>query len=718
MGFIFMAYQVNFCETKEQLKHLAEVVTGKADGSPTGADIDTSTLAYAGLVRDTLPELLSKLGWYSVGEWSTDPLISNDNQYVLYNGIRYVPLSTPYQVDSTANPDPEVLVGSELKVITDVTNSDLTDAQNELLPPSSRIYPRDGVLQDGQVVDSGTTHLRVLVGGEPTIVAMSPIASGSVSALTETGSIIGTTSVNFQPASQEVRNSSSSDLSYLLQQADKFNVPLVLTGGEYSLTSSYSGKIEIIGKENPVINIATGVVVTCIDKLILQGVKIVYAGNNEDEVFQRGSDIDYVWVKDVQVSGSSNMFRFLDLNTSKSMYFGYVTSDNVPAAYSFDSGVISVANCERLITERVSINECGVGILTGANVYEQYHLYPKIENSTDHSIYMSSVTGKRLGYVKEPNIINAGRNGVKGYFNGVADPLTDDETFFIVDGGVIDSQFASVYGCANIMIVKNRPVIRSRTLGGVHFSGVEGSSGGVDVFESLFVDADIDCEGDGVRVFPPQKVGTVQISSESLVNARNRAFFSSGVEIEKIIYSADTVNVTDSTELAAIDAQGTIGELKIANADITYETGNNVVLTSADLVTLISSKIKGNTADSSKRGVRCLTGGEINSISSQVIAGNPYDTSGKLRFGTKLYASQLISPGTIASGSSFSMSIPVSGANFGMPSYAAIGSSLQGCTLTSESEVDSVNITIENNTGSSVTFSSNRALKIYVESAI
>lgn len=178
-----MSYQVNFCETKEQLKHLAEVVTGKADGSPTGADIDTSTLAYAGLVRDTLPELLSKLGWYSVGEWPSDPLISNDNEYVLYNGIRYVPLSVPYQVNSTTNPDPETLVGTELKVITDVTNADLTESQEELLPVGSRVYPKDGALQNGQSVPSGATHLRVSSGDEPKIFSMSPATSGVVTGI-------------------------------------------------------------------------------------------------------------------------------------------------------------------------------------------------------------------------------------------------------------------------------------------------------------------------------------------------------------------------------------------------------------------------------------------------------------------------------------------------------------------------------------------------------
>lgn len=48
---------INFCETKEQLNHLGEVVTGKTNGSPSGADIETSTLPYTGQVRKTLPAL-------------------------------------------------------------------------------------------------------------------------------------------------------------------------------------------------------------------------------------------------------------------------------------------------------------------------------------------------------------------------------------------------------------------------------------------------------------------------------------------------------------------------------------------------------------------------------------------------------------------------------------------------------------------------------------
>lgn len=48
-------------------------------------------------------------------------------------------------------------------------------------------------VQNGDTVPAGTTHLRILVGGEPTIVSMSPVASGLVSLLTESNATIGTT---------------------------------------------------------------------------------------------------------------------------------------------------------------------------------------------------------------------------------------------------------------------------------------------------------------------------------------------------------------------------------------------------------------------------------------------------------------------------------------------------------------------------------------------
>lgn len=80
-----MAYEVNYCETKEQFKHLAEVVTGKSDGSPTGEDIDTSTLSYTGQVRDTLPALLDKT-FEALQPFHFPPVIATQGQTQFYVG--------------------------------------------------------------------------------------------------------------------------------------------------------------------------------------------------------------------------------------------------------------------------------------------------------------------------------------------------------------------------------------------------------------------------------------------------------------------------------------------------------------------------------------------------------------------------------------------------------------------------------------------------------
>lgn len=53
-----MAYEVNYCQTKEQFKHLAEVVTSRQNGDPSGAEIDTSTLEYANQTRKTLDKVI------------------------------------------------------------------------------------------------------------------------------------------------------------------------------------------------------------------------------------------------------------------------------------------------------------------------------------------------------------------------------------------------------------------------------------------------------------------------------------------------------------------------------------------------------------------------------------------------------------------------------------------------------------------------------------
>lgn len=117
MGF-FMS-DINFCNTKEQLNHLGEVVTGKVDGSPTGADIDTSTLPYTGQVRKTLPALegeyeqsitdkeveadaaIDSYRLLNKGPYASGITLESKFEYITYNGESYFATNPPYTTTAT-----------------------------------------------------------------------------------------------------------------------------------------------------------------------------------------------------------------------------------------------------------------------------------------------------------------------------------------------------------------------------------------------------------------------------------------------------------------------------------------------------------------------------------------------------------------------------------------------------------------------------------------
>ncbi len=78
-----------------------------------------SVLDRLGAPIPTLSKALQGIGWVSVGEWSTNPTITEPNQYVFYNNQRFAPTTLPYTVDSATNPDPNALVPSELRDVSD-----------------------------------------------------------------------------------------------------------------------------------------------------------------------------------------------------------------------------------------------------------------------------------------------------------------------------------------------------------------------------------------------------------------------------------------------------------------------------------------------------------------------------------------------------------------------------------------------------------------------
>lgn len=72
-----------------------------------------------------------------------------------------------------------------------VSGEDITEAQNQIVGGSIFKGSSGEYVKNGDSVPNGTTHLQVLIGGKPVIVAMSPIANGTVSSLTETSATIG-----------------------------------------------------------------------------------------------------------------------------------------------------------------------------------------------------------------------------------------------------------------------------------------------------------------------------------------------------------------------------------------------------------------------------------------------------------------------------------------------------------------------------------------------
>ncbi|WWO62261.1 hypothetical protein [Vibrio phage vB_VcM_SY] len=121
-------------------------------------------------------------------------------------------------------------VGDNVNWKVNVGSGYVNQAQEELI--SGKIFPESGVVKNGDIVPVGATHLRVLVGGEPTIVAMSPVASGSVSLLTTTGATIGVTPVTFDVVSTK-------QFQYLYDASGKLAVDGLLSLGDRVVVDDY-----------------------------------------------------------------------------------------------------------------------------------------------------------------------------------------------------------------------------------------------------------------------------------------------------------------------------------------------------------------------------------------------------------------------------------------------------------------------------------------------
>lgn len=123
------------------------------------------------------------------GEFAVGVTSAEKGKSYSYNGEVWLCLQNTTTTPSQGTAEWKLSVGEQY----------ITEAQEDLLPTGSSLFKGDDgdYLKDGDTVPAGTTHLRVLIGGEPTVVAMSPVASGVVSLLTDAGATIGATNVEF-----------------------------------------------------------------------------------------------------------------------------------------------------------------------------------------------------------------------------------------------------------------------------------------------------------------------------------------------------------------------------------------------------------------------------------------------------------------------------------------------------------------------------------------
>ena len=193
----------------------SEAMTSNADYTTARASDGGVKKTYAAALRDA--------GWKSAGEWSTNPLLTEPNQYVFYNNQRFAPVNLPYQVDSATNPDPNALVPGELR---DVSSYSADKAQSELM--MSEIFPQAGsILKNGDIIPMSTKYVRLTINGQDSIVMIQPQANGVVSNLSESGADIGGQSVIFNtPAFEKSKEIQVTSERFMLDYDEKSGVTI------------------------------------------------------------------------------------------------------------------------------------------------------------------------------------------------------------------------------------------------------------------------------------------------------------------------------------------------------------------------------------------------------------------------------------------------------------------------------------------------------------
>ncbi len=172
---------------------LHEVINGSADETVTvdnGNELPTVRKALADNIRFTDP-----IPWVQ-GVSITNPLelrTFTDGNYYYAAGAA---TATPIPMGVTPVGD----MNWRLAPVQGSVNY-IADAQEQLLGTGSVVYPQNvtSVAANGNTVPSGTSHLRVSIGGNPEIVSISPVSvGGAITLLTENGCSIGSQLTTFE----------------------------------------------------------------------------------------------------------------------------------------------------------------------------------------------------------------------------------------------------------------------------------------------------------------------------------------------------------------------------------------------------------------------------------------------------------------------------------------------------------------------------------------
>lgn len=140
-----------------------------------GSREDTYVSELDGSTRTTVEGVRKQVGWVSAGDWSDNPLITESNQYVTYKpgNQRFTPLSLDYQVDSVSHPNPNALVGTELRDISQFADRNIIATGSTTLRNIE-----DRFADELYFEDFGATGKGVLPDSDPIAAAIDWVKAG------------------------------------------------------------------------------------------------------------------------------------------------------------------------------------------------------------------------------------------------------------------------------------------------------------------------------------------------------------------------------------------------------------------------------------------------------------------------------------------------------------------------------------------------------------